>query len=378
MIILGLESSCDETGVAIVRDGREILSNQVSSQIELHAPFGGVVPEIASRAHLKTIEPLTQAALAEARVRWEEIDGIAVTQGPGLIGALLVGAAFAKGLSLALGKPLIPVDHVEAHVHGALLGVLPSGGQGLRSGAEGGDNLNSRGPSAFPALSLVVSGGHTNLYYMTSPTHFELLGFSLDDACGECFDKVGKLLHLGYPAGPTIEKLSRNIDLERAQKNWSMPHMASGSSQDPIRFSYSGLKTFMAQTVQKQQKKIAADPVGWEADRRDLCAAFQEEALGQIVRKTKKALTLRPEAKSILVAGGVAANQRLRHLMNQHTDRPCFYPPLSACSDNGAMIATYGYHIYKEAQNIQRESAAVRQDFMDHRWESYSRYAFHK
>jgi len=196
MLVLGIESSCDETAIALVRDGREVLSSLVSSQIKVHAPYGGVVPEIAAREHLRSVRGLWKEAMNQAGIRPESIDLIAVTQGPGLIGALLVGASFARGLGTSLNKPLLPVDHVHGHVHGALLG-LPS-------------DIGEQ--DVFPALSLVVSGGHTNLYYMKSPVHFQLVASTVDDACGECLDKVAKLMGLPYPGGPHIEKLAKNGD----------------------------------------------------------------------------------------------------------------------------------------------------------------------
>lgn len=197
MLILGIESSCDETAIAVVREGREVLSSEIAGQHEFHEVFGGVVPEIAARRHQQVIQPLYELALRNAAVSISEIDAIAVTNGPGLIGAILVGASFAKGLALASRKPLIPVNHVHAHVHGALLGVdVPS-------------------KEIYPCLALVVSGGHTNLYYLEGPLDFQLLAGTVDDACGEAFDKVGKLLQLPYPGGPQIEIAARTGDKTR-------------------------------------------------------------------------------------------------------------------------------------------------------------------
>lgn len=394
MIILGIESSCDETGIGIIDvdpgKGLRVLSNQIASQIKLHAPFGGVVPEIASRAHLGAIGPLTDAALKEAGLDLEQVDAIAVTQGPGLIGALLVGAAYAKALALSLAKPLIPVDHVEAHVHGALLGLENQGYASYQDLME----------STFPALSLVVSGGHTNLYAMKTPIDFRLLGYSVDDACGECFDKVGKLLHFAYPAGPIIEQRA----LGGNPKAWPMPQMlpmrpsgvsqrplgpeSSGQSSNrepPILFSYSGLKTFLAQTIAKISPpgtSLPKDPSQTLPDHlvSDLCSSFQEEALGQIVRKTKEALHRHPETRSILVAGGVAANERFRTLLRGEVDVDCIFPPLKACSDNGAMIAAYAYHRWFAWQNHRSQEGIDHvshgDPFSDHHWECYSRYRF--
>jgi len=339
MLILGIESSCDETAVALVRDGREVLSSLVASQIAVHAPFGGVVPEVASREHLRVIDPLLRRALAEAGVAAQQVDAVAVTQGPGLIGALLVGVAYAKGLALALDKPLIPVDHVHAHVHGALLGV------------------DAPPEDFYPALALVVSGGHTNLYRMPSPTRFQLLACSIDDACGECFDKVAKVLGLGYPGGPEIERLARSGDAGAVQ----MPRMVSQKAR--LEFSYSGLKTFMANLVREE----AAPPSGQRLA--SICASFQDEALGQIVRKVKEALRLAPDTRAVLVAGGVAANGRFGELMAKDIPVRAYFPHPRFCSDNAAMIAAYGYHVHAEG-------SGRGEDLLKHDWDAYSRYDF--
>ena len=344
MLVLGIESSCDETAVALVRDGREVLSSLVSSQIAVHARFGGVVPEVAAREHLKVIQGLYIQALKDASVRAEDIDAIAVTQGPGLIGALLVGASFAKGLSLSLNVPLIPVDHVHAHVHGALLGLTPE-----------------QKKRVFPALSLVVSGGHTNLYYMENPTHFRLLAATVDDACGECFDKVGKLMGLPYPGGPVIEKMARKGSLGRFTK---MPKMVPEKKK--MIFSYSGLKTHMAYLWERE-----GPFTGQELN--DLAYAFQEEAFGQLKRKVMSGLSaLETPVRSLLVAGGVAANQRFRAMLSELPDIECFFPKLTYCSDNGAMIAGLGWHEY------QRMSGKEENPWPDQNWDAYSRYQFEK
>lgn len=339
MLILGIESSCDETAVALVRDGRTVLTSRIASQTAAHAPFGGVVPEVASREHLRIIDPLLGDAIAEAGVSLAEIDAVAVTQGPGLIGALLVGVAYAKGLAWALGKPLVPVDHVHAHIHGALLGV-------------------DKAPAdVYPTLAMVVSGGHTNLYFMPSPTTFQLLGSSIDDACGECFDKVAKLLGLGYPGGPEIERLARGGNPRAVP----MPKMVGQKTR--LEFSYSGLKTFMANLIAKEAGKMAPTRLA------DVTASFQDEALGQIVRKLKEAYGRHPEVRSILIAGGVAANLRFRDLMAAELPVPAYFPAPRFCSDNAAMIAAYGYHVYL--------AAGARPDvFAAQDWDAYSRYDF--
>jgi N6-L-threonylcarbamoyladenine synthase len=335
MLLIGIESSCDETAVAVVEDGRRVLASLVASQVQLHMPYGGVVPEVAAREHLRVIDPLVRQAVKEAGIRLEDLDGVAVTQGPGLIGALLVGVAYAKGLALSLGKPLIPVDHVHAHVHGALLGVEESS-------------------EFYPALALVVSGGHTNLYRMPSPTDFQLLASSIDDACGECFDKVAKLLGLGYPGGPEIERLARTGDPRAVP----MPRMVSQRSR--LAFSYSGLKTFLANVV-------AAEPSPPTGQRlADLCASFQDEALGQIARKLGEAARQHPDVRSVLVAGGVAANRRLQALLSGSVAAKAYYPHPKFCSDNGAMIAAYGYHVARLNPGLAPS------------WDAYSRYDYLK
>jgi len=336
MIILGIESSCDETALALVADGRNVISSLVTSQIDLHARWGGVIPEIAAREHLVALSTMYQEILKTSGLNDPSaFDAIAVTQGPGLIGCLLVGASFAKGLAQASGKPIIPVNHVHAHVHGALLGVDASYDE------------------IFPTLALVVSGGHTNLYYMPSPTSFELLAHTIDDACGESFDKVGKMLGLPYPGGPHVEALAKNGTPSKV----SLPRMIERRSQ--MAFSYSGLKTAVSRSI----KEIS--PQGHKPE--DVAAAFQEEALGQIVRKLQIAQKARPQVRSIVVAGGVAANNRFKDMIGLSIDIPVWFPPLKYCSDNGAMIAAMGYEIWKKEKN---ESTLG--------WDVFSRYPFEK
>lgn len=341
MLIIGIESSCDETAVAVLRDGRQVLSSKISSQIARHAPFGGVVPEIAAREHLNAIQPLFDAALSESGIKIGDLDAIAVTQGPGLVGALLVGVSFAKGLAVANNKPLIPVDHVHAHIHGALLGLSDSVAE-----------------SILPCLALVVSGGHTNMYLVESPLKFKLIAHTADDACGECLDKVGKLLGLPYPGGPWIEKRAAHGDPDAIP----MPRMVERKSR--MEFSYSGLKTHMAQMIARQTQPIPEQMV------KDMCAAFQREAFNQIIRKLDIARTQHPQIRGIVVAGGVAANKKFRE-MAQATFAPrkieCHFPDLAYCSDNAAMIAALGWHMLKE-----RGAGA----FLDLAWDVYARYPF--
>lgn len=339
MNILGIESSCDETAAAVVT-GYQVKSSVVSSQIAVHAPFGGVIPELAARKHLEAIGPVVDQALDQARLTLAQIDAIAVTQGPGLVGALLVGISYAKGLALALNKPLIPVNHVHAHVHGALCD------QDVKV-----DDL-----SLYPALALVVSGGHTNIYFMRGPTQFELVGYSVDDACGESFDKVAKLLGMSYPGGVAIEKLAKQGDGTKVP----MPRMMSEKAR--LQFSYSGLKTHMVNLSEKVRRGTADFAAA------DLCAAFQEEALGQINRKLTAALALYPQSKSLIIAGGVSANQRFRALLSGlGTKVQIFWPRLQYCSDNAAMIAALG-------GLLAHEQGTQAKNFHDMTWDAYARY----
>ncbi len=338
MNILGIESSCDETAASVVQNGSRVLSSEVFSQIDTHKFFGGVVPEIAAREHLAVIHPMVEKALAQAACSLDDIDAIAVTQGPGLVGALLVGISYAKGLALATRKPLIPVNHVHAHVHGALLG------------------LEVEPKSLFPALALVVSGGHTNIYAMANPLSFKLLAASIDDACGESFDKVAKLLELGYPGGPKIEKLAKFGSSGR----YKMPKMVEEKAR--LEFSYSGLKTHVV-NLRHRQKGIFT-----EQEKADLCFAFQEEALGQLVRKVQSALQGHT-VRSVLIAGGVAANQRFRDMLQQNINIPAYFPQLRYCSDNAAMIAALGFY------QIDAEKG-YHQTYGNLSWDAFSRYTF--
>lgn len=342
MRILGIETSCDETAASIVRDGQWVESSVIASQIERHQLFGGVVPEIAAREHLKMIDEVVRESLRAAKCSLEEVDAVAVTQGPGLVGALLVGIAYAKGLAMAGRLPLVPVNHVHAHMHGAFLG------------------LDTPLDDLFPCLGLVVSGGHTNLYWMQGPTAFELVASSIDDACGESFDKVSKLLGMPYPGGPHVEKLAKKGDPSR----FSMPRMVDDQSK--LLFSYSGLKTHVINLRHRLRDELAE-----EQCRADLCAAFQEEALDQIVRKFRAALRRFPTARSIVIAGGVAANQRFRSLMQSMADIPVFFPQLRFCSDNAAMIAALGFHEYQaRGQDTSR--------FFNYDWDAFARYLYAK
>lgn len=313
--ILGIESSCDETSVAILSD-EEVKVNLISSQ-HFHKTYGGVVPELSSRAHLQMVKPLVDSALQSANLNVNEIDLIAATAGPGLIGALLVGLTFAKGLAYSLNKPFVAVNHIEGHIFsGFLMDKKPD----------------------FPMLVLVVSGGHTLLLYVESFTNIYLLGTTVDDAAGEAFDKVSKLLGFGYPGGPQIEASALNGD----DKKIKFP---VAELKDEYNFSFSGLKTAVLRYVQKN----FADGNIPESNLNDISASFQKALVDALVQKVNLALH-NHTVKSLSLVGGVAANQKLRNDFNNIADRfkiSCIVPSLSYCGDNAAMIALRGYQLYK-------------------------------
>ncbi len=363
-LILGIETSCDETAAAVVRRGREILSNVVASQIAVHFPYGGVVPELASREHLRNILPVVRAALAEAGVGYEDIDAVAVTEGPGLAGALLVGISFAKSLALSLGKPLIAVNHLEGHIHAVL---LPPQGIGTLEEA-------SRGTT----LALVVSGGHTHLYLaefrkdaekdgaQSGAWTYRNVGRTVDDAAGEAFDKVAKLLGLGYPGGPWIDALAPHGNPEAApftfaQIKAKVHRKGEPGALDPreaIYFSFSGIKTAMLRYIQMHEMRAQiearrralveltepkpADAVAL-CDKRtlDLIASFQRSVVDDLRRKTFRAAE-RFGAERVMVSGGVAANRELRARFTAEARErhlPIAFPSMALSTDNAAMIA---------------------------------------
>lgn len=307
MIVLGLESSCDETAVAIVESNRKIHANIVLSQWAAHAPFGGVVPEIAARAHMEAIEALVAQAFQESGLTWKNIDAIAATSGPGLIGGVIVGLTAAKGMALATGKPLLAINHLEGHaLTPRLVEDIP-----------------------FPYLLLLVSGGHTQLIIVEAIGQYRLLGSSMDDAVGEAFDKTAKILGLGYPGGPAVEKLAQNGDAKR----FPLPRSMVGTPH--CNFSFSGLKTAVLRTAQALPQPLQPKDIA------DLCASFQvtvSEILGDRVATALKQFT----GKYIVVAGGVAANKylakELKALAEKHFLNFCA-PPMKLCTDNAAMIA---------------------------------------
>ena len=316
--VLGIETSCDETAAAIVEDGRRILSNVVASQAQIHAAYGGVVPEIASRHHLESIVPVVEAAMAEAGTRFEQLAAVAVTQGPGLVGSLLVGLQAAKAIALVHGKPLVPVHHVAGHVAAAFL---------------------AHGEIPLPAVALVVSGGHTSLYAVPEEGVHRRLGRTRDDAAGEAFDKVAKLLGLGYPGGPVIDRLSRGAN-DRAVE-FKVARIKDGRSD----FSFSGIKTAVLLHVRREGIPAVVDPTDVPAPVRDLVASFQRAVVDALVRGLVKAASAeRP--RSLILTGGVAANSLLRHeaeRAGRELGLPVFIPPLELTSDNAAMIAAAGY-----------------------------------
>ncbi|WP_311487839.1 tRNA (adenosine(37)-N6)-threonylcarbamoyltransferase complex transferase subunit TsaD [uncultured Helcococcus sp.] len=317
MITLGIESSCDETAVSVIEDGRKILSNTVFSQIKTHAKYGGVVPEIASREHLQAINYVVSESLAEANVSFEDIDLIAVTMGPGLVGALLVGMSYAKGLALALDKPLIGVNHMEGHVAA---------------------NYLSHPDLEPPFASLIVSGGHTYLVDVTSYTDYKVIGQTRDDAAGEAFDKVSRVLGLGYPGGPAIQNAAEKgnpqaIDFPRVMLE-----------KDSYDFSFSGLKTSVTNYLHNQKQKDL------EIDIYDTAASFQEAVLDVLVEKSVRLVKELGRDKFVL-SGGVAANKPLRERLEKEMSElgvKTYFPPLSLSTDNAAMIACAGYYNYKE------------------------------
>lgn len=307
-IILGIESSCDETSVAVVKNGREVLSNIINSQIKVHELYGGVVPEIASRMHVEAINLITKEAVQKANCTLKDIDAIAVTQGPGLVGALLVGVSYAKGLSLAIQKPLIAVNHIEGHIAGNYL------------------TYKQLKP---PFLCLIISGGHTHLVNVKTYTEFEILGKTRDDAIGEAFDKVARVVGLGYPGGPKVEKLAKE-----GEANIELPvtHL------DNYDFSFSGIKT----------KVINLNHNNKYINKSNLCASFQKAVTEMLLYNVRKAVK-DFKVDKICLAGGVSCNSYIRGAFDELSSKlniKVYYPEPVFCTDNGAMIASMGYYNY--------------------------------
>jgi N6-L-threonylcarbamoyladenine synthase len=327
-LILGIETSCDETAAAVVADGRTILSNVVASQVDIHRRYGGVFPEVASRQHILSIVPVIEDALKEADLEWSDLTAVAVTYGPGLAGSLLVGVNAAKGLAWGNGLPLIGINHIEAHVYGNWLVAAP--------------------PPDFPAVCLIVSGGHTELVLMSGHSRYQRLGGTLDDAAGEAFDKVGRLLGLAYPGGPAIEETAR-AGMPTA---FNLPRAWLADTYD---FSFSGLKTAVLRIVQKYQPHAEAKsggkprtvssqtpPVIRAQPTANLAASFQAAVVDVLVEKTCRAAEAF-QVQAVLLAGGVAANKLLRDEMSRRSSIAVRYPPLALCTDNAAMVAAAGF-----------------------------------
>ena len=314
--ILAIESSCDETACALIRNGNEILSNTVSSQINTHTLYGGVVPEVASRIHVENISAVVTEALRESGCTMEEVDAVAYTLGPGLIGSLHVGVMAAKTIAFAFHKPLVPVHHITGHIYAnAFVTDLK-----------------------FPLLALVVSGGHTELVWMKEDYSFEVIGTTVDDAIGEAYDKVARVLGLGYPGGPVIDKLAKN---GKPNPDYKLP---VPKTDNPYNFSLSGLKTAVLQLNDRLKRN------GKDVDPADMAYCFQETALSSVVNKSIAAVKEKKPAM-VVVAGGVAANSRLRELMREQmngiSDCELVIPPLKYCTDNAAMIGASGTAAYR-------------------------------
>lgn len=350
MLILGIESSCDETAAAVVRDGNEIVSSVISSQIEMHRPWGGVVPELASREHLEKIGPVVTQALSDADLSLSDIDAIAVTQGPGLIGSLLVGVCYAKSLAYSLGIPFIGVNHIEGHVYSVVFENPPVG---------------------YPALALIVSGGHTNIFDVPEEGVYRVVSRTRDDAAGEAFDKVAKMLGLGYPGGPVIETLAKEGD--PAKIGFTQAKISDGRPD----LSFSGLKTAVSRHVRENNIKPLTNGEAPTQEIKDLAASFQAAVVKALVGTLEKlARELHP--KTLVVAGGVACNIALRDAAEAAATRlgiPVYFPSKHLSTDNAAMIAAAGYLYLKRGivsdlrmtadismrlQNFENEDAELR------------------
>ncbi len=314
MIVLGIETSCDETSVALVKDGKKILANVVGSSLYYHKKYGGIIPEIASRMQLETITGIAQAALSEANLELKDINLIAVTAGPGLLGSLLVGISFAKSLSLSLKLPLLGVNHVHSHFYA---------------------NFLCAGKIDLPFVGLVVSGGHTNLYYVRAFDRIEILGQSRDDACGEAFDKVAKILGLGYPGGPAIEAMAKTSAGKKIKLNCS-------GTENEFDFSFSGIKTAVLYYV--KARHLGAQ------GKRDICSSFQESVISALIKKSILACRIKKVSR-LLLGGGVVSNACLRERFFQATQQnniKCYFPKKDLCIDNAAMVAGLGYQLFKK------------------------------
>ena len=321
VLIMGIESSCDETSVAIVKNGREVLSNCINSQIKIHEEYGGVVPEIASRCHTEVINGIMKESLKEANVTLDDIDAIAVTQGPGLVGALLVGVSYSKGLSYVTGKPLVAVNHIEGHIAG---------------------NYLTHSELKPPFICLIISGGHTHLVNVKSYNEFEILGKTRDDAIGEAFDKVARVVGLGYPGGPKVDNLAK-----QGKPTIKLPV----THFDNLDFSFSGIKTAVINLNHK-------DP---NINKADLCASFQKAVTEMLISNVKKAIK-QYNSNKIVIAGGVSRNSFIRKSFDNLAEElniNVYYPEPILCTDNAAMIAAAGYYNYLNGENSDLKLNAI-------------------
>lgn len=341
MRILGIESSCDETAAAVIEDGRRLLSNVVNTQIDIHAVYGGVVPEVAARSHIEVVTPVINQALTEANCTWDDIDAIAVTYAPGLVGSLLIGTLAARTLAVIHNKPLYPIHHVEAHVYANFIVEDAT--------------ANTAAPLVFPAqqpafpmLALIVSGGHSQLVLFRNHGDYELLGQTQDDAVGEAFDKVAKIIGLPYPGGPSIATAAAQGDPRR----FTLPKAKLAGKYD---FSFSGLKTAVLRAVQREvgvDFTFASHELPALVNdelRHDFAASFQRIAVETLVDKTEAAFR-DYSPNSVVIAGGVAANQELRRQLSERLPLAIEYAPMQLCTDNAAMIATLAYYYAQKNQ----------------------------
>lgn len=320
IITLGIESSCDETSVAVVKNGREVLSNIINSQIPIHEKFGGVVPEIASRNHIEAISNVTNQAIKEANISYDDIDAVTCTYGPGLVGALLVGVSYAKALSYAINKPLVGVNHIEGHIAA---------------------NYITHKDLKPPFIALIISGGHTHLVHIKDYNEFEILGKTRDDAIGEAFDKVARVIGLGYPGGPKIDKLAKE-----GKPNIQLPK----THFDNLDFSFSGIKTAIINMHHKNP----------DINKADLAASFEENVSDVLIEATKAAIK-KTGIKKVVLAGGVSANSCIRNKFENLKEKQVevYYPEMILCTDNAAMIASAGYYNYMNGKRDKLDLNAI-------------------